>query len=95
MTLTRARAVPLVPPVAGFGYVLAADIEGPDLEGPGPIAVWAVRDLHASAVLAVNNFAREFFPGEGEGGPDLAGRVRSDVAARPEATAARQCVRAS
>jgi hypothetical protein len=42
-------------------WFVAADLQGPGLEGSGDIAIWAVNDLEApSAVFAVDAVAKEF-----------------------------------
>lgn len=89
-TLESANAVELVPPVGGYRYVVAAEIDGPDMEGPGQLALWAMSALEDGRIVALNNFAREF--SSWDAGPGGASDVRT-VSARPEVAVARGCVR--
>ncbi len=58
-TLRDAYAVPLAPGL-NFGFVVAAEIDGPGMEGDGEIGTWAVGELGGGPIFAVNTMAQEF-----------------------------------
>jgi len=90
-TLRDAYAVALAPDL-GFGYVVAAEIDGQGMEGNGEIGTWAVGELGGGPIFAANTLAQEFSDwgaAANEGSPaDLA---RDAVAASDEASAAEAC----
>jgi hypothetical protein len=82
-------------PVTGsddFAFVVAAEIDGPGMEGDGEIGTWAVGVLGGGPIVAVNSTAREFSAWGSaveEGSPmDVA---RDAIARSPQAQAAEDC----
>lgn len=43
-----------------FGFVVAAEIDGPGMEGDGDIGTWAVGALGGGPIVAANSIAQEF-----------------------------------
>lgn len=45
---------------SGVGFVVAAEIDGPGMEGDGEVGTWAVGELAGGPTIAANTIAQEF-----------------------------------
>lgn len=76
-----------------FGYVVAAEIDGPGMEGDGQVGTWAVGKL-GSPIFAVNALAQEFSDWGADAADGSAADVaRDSIANSAEASTAEDCAR--
>ena len=94
-TLRNAFAVPLRGG-AQFGllFVVAAEIDGPGLEGDGDIGTWATGELGGGPIFAANAVAQEFSDWDAATEEGVAGFTwpRDAVATSDQASIAEACV---
>ena len=94
-TLRNAFAVP-VRGGAEFGllFVVAAEIDGPGLEGDGEIGTWATGELGGGPIFAANAVAQEFSDWDAAAEEGVAGLTwpRDAIATSDQALMAEACV---
>jgi hypothetical protein len=94
-TLRQAFAVPLsFESDLNLGFVVAAEIDGPGIEGDGEVGTWAVGELGGGPIFAANQLAQEFSEwGAAASEGSAADLARDAVANSDEAAAAEACAR--
>ena len=76
------------------GFVVAAEIDGPGMEGDGEVGTWSVGELGGGPIVAANSIAQEFSDwGAAAAEGSSADQARDAVANSAEASAAEDCVR--
>jgi hypothetical protein len=94
-TLREAFAVPLsFESDSNLGFVVAAEIDGPGIEGDGEVGTWAVGDLGGGPIFAANQLVQEFSEwGAAASEGSTVDLARDAVANSDEAAAAWACAR--